>query len=134
MNTQYTPEQQAIRQWLSKPYPMSSACGCLGPRANEPVCPCAMQFVELVGESYYKIEEHRCPDGVTHTAKKIADVADCVSQESRILNSIIADIKQMRDEKGKGITYAVKELRHRMYQSFNVSLSIKDALDAVREM
>lgn len=144
-----TPEQRAIRQWLSKPYPTSSACACLGPLSHgessitihasrakfitmkilvnylskyasmgeleefvngkpikqsswwideylfkqlsstllnngvtltyvpltyDPVCACAMAFVEEVDGSYYKISEHRSPDGVTHTAKLLGPV------------------------------------------------------------
>jgi hypothetical protein len=68
-----TPEQEAIKQWLSKPYPSASACGCMGPQRNEPACPCAMRWVELVEGNYYRIRENRSPDGVTHSAKKFED-------------------------------------------------------------
>jgi hypothetical protein len=43
--------------------------------AYEPRCRCAMAWVELVedehGAFYYEINEHRSPDGITHTAKLI---------------------------------------------------------------
>lgn len=171
----YTPEQLALRQWLSKPYPNGGAggCCCLGPRrlpqyeapveagyivggtlrpqgsdggtavfivditdfgsnptkvasiikqelklsvqeageflkkkqaklifswhvngtfleelqragavfeqrtrkpAREPACGCDMKFIELVHGVYYKITEHRSPDGITHTVTKIGPI------------------------------------------------------------
>lgn len=61
-----------IRQWLSKPYPYSGACGCLGfANDTDPVCHCAMRWVETIDGRFYKIEEIRSTDGVTHTAKEI---------------------------------------------------------------
>lgn len=38
------------------------------PGDHEPACRCAMQYVELVNGVYYRIYEHRSPDGITHTA------------------------------------------------------------------
>ena len=66
-----TNEHIAIRQWISKPAPMWDACGCMGPQRGEPLCPCRMRMVERVDGSWYKITEHRSPDGITHTAEKI---------------------------------------------------------------
>ena len=72
----YTNEQQAIRQWLSKPEPYFSACGCMGAQDDQPLCPCGMQMVEIVSGVYYQIEEHRSSNGITHTAKKLCEVAE----------------------------------------------------------
>jgi hypothetical protein len=151
-----TPEQQAIRQHLSKPAPRGGACGCMGPapidpyatgnptfkvivtdfgpnrtavacalrselqlpmpevgagmKANclelpefmwevkaglldklvgagatcdvipsptarrEPLCRCAMSCVEIVDGIYYRVDTHRSPDGITHTAKKLGPI------------------------------------------------------------
>lgn len=69
-----TNEQQAIRKWLSKPTPYFGPCGCMGPRENEPECMCMMQMVEIVDGNYYKICEHRSPDGITHSAELIGKV------------------------------------------------------------
>lgn len=66
-----TQEQRAIRQHLSKPAPMMNPCGCMGPQDDDPVCPCAMRYVEKVDGVWYRVEEHRSPDGVTHTATKL---------------------------------------------------------------
>lgn len=41
----------------------------------EPYCACAMAWVEVVDSHYYRIDEHRSPDGVTHTAKHIGHIA-----------------------------------------------------------
>jgi hypothetical protein len=64
-------EQTAIEQWLSKPRPWPSVCGCLGPMNGDPVCPCAMQWMEKVAGQWYRIIEHRGPSGVTHTAQLV---------------------------------------------------------------
>jgi ribosomal protein L7/L12 len=152
--TEYTPQQRAIRQWLSKPAPNYGGCGCMGPqrldgkwdhesvdadiniysmgdtpikvvqvlRADmgmtlfdakklldakrgllekvvnaekvdsniraaggvcqiitpisnlEPECPCEMRTVEVVDGVYYKIIEHRSPDGITHEAFEIGPI------------------------------------------------------------
>jgi hypothetical protein len=69
-----TPEQTAIRQWLSKLAPQFGACGCLGPGEGEPLCYCIMAMVENVEGSYYQIFEHRSPDGITHEAKLLGPV------------------------------------------------------------
>lgn len=69
-----TNEQQAIRNWLSKPAPFDMPCGCMGPQDDQPVCPCAMAYVEVVNGEYYQIVEHRSPDGITHTAICLGEV------------------------------------------------------------
>jgi len=61
-------QKTAIEQWLSKPAPKSFACSCIGPREGDPVCSCAMRWVEKVNGKFYKIIEHRSPKGVTHSA------------------------------------------------------------------
>lgn len=132
MNTQYTPEQQAIRQWLSKPYPMNGGCCCVGPRDNDPVCPCAMQFVERVGDFFYKVEEHRCPDGVTHTAKIIAEVGQALTFEERLMRELNEKVKEVNNT--KGFTFAVKEYRSLMCARFNITPTLKQAVDHVRAM
>ena len=63
-----TNEEIAIRQHLSKPRPLEHPCGCLGPQGNDPVCPCAMAWVEQVGQRLYRISENRTPNGVNFTA------------------------------------------------------------------
>lgn len=68
---EFTNEQLAIRQWLSKPAPVVTACSCSGPQRGEPLCSCAMNYVELVNGIYYRIHEHRSPDGITHTAEHL---------------------------------------------------------------
>lgn len=68
---EWSKKRQAIRQWLSKPYPQNGACGCMGPRDGEPACPCAMAWHEKVGDDWYIITETRTPDGVTHDATKV---------------------------------------------------------------
>lgn len=65
------PEKIAIRQHLSKPAPVFSACGCMGPRDGEPFCPCAMQNCEQVDGKWYEIVTHRSPEGITHSAHEI---------------------------------------------------------------
>jgi len=72
----YTPEQRAIRQWLSKPAPSFYACCCMGPQGDKPFCPCEMKMVEVVDGNYYLIEEHRSVDGVTHTAEFVRAVVE----------------------------------------------------------
>lgn len=69
-------EQQAIRNWLSKPAPMDLPCGCMGPMGGQPVCPCAMARVEVVDGKYYKIHEHRSADGITHSAEFLCEVGE----------------------------------------------------------
>ncbi len=69
-----TNEQTAIRQWLSKPEPYFSECGCMGPRQKQPLCPCKMQMVEEVNGKWYYIKEHRSIDGITHTSEYIGEV------------------------------------------------------------
>lgn len=58
-NTNYTSEQRAIRQHLSKPEPYSSACGCMGPqRLDEKTSwdPYTKQLrITNVGENHIKI-------------------------------------------------------------------------------
>jgi hypothetical protein len=66
-------EQIAIEQWLSKPAPRIVPCGCLGPRKGEPDCPCAMQWIEKVDGSWYRIHEHRSTNGITHSAERIEE-------------------------------------------------------------
>lgn len=73
--TQITNEQQAIRNFLSKDAPLSMPCGCMGPMDGQPVCPCRMAWVEVVDGKYYQIQEHRSPDGITHTAECLGEVA-----------------------------------------------------------
>ena len=90
-----TPEQQAIRQFLSRSAPTNYACGCMGeqllselaivsdfrydiwpynPNDREPLCSCAMKYAELVDGIYYQISEQRSPDGITHEAKVLGPV------------------------------------------------------------
>lgn len=71
-----TNEQIAIRQHLSKERPNAAACCCVGAQRNEPVCPCAMQWVEVVDNKWYRIEEHRSTDGITHTVELLGNVGD----------------------------------------------------------
>lgn len=66
-----TNEQLAIEQWLSKAYPHSGACGCMGPAPGDPVCPCKMAWVSIVDNRFYMISEQRSSAGVTHTATEI---------------------------------------------------------------
>lgn len=90
-----TNEQIAIRQHLSKDRPGSSACGCMGPQRGEPLCPCAMSWVEVVDGKWYRILEHRSTDGVTHTAEYLGNVGDdfspdsCPSNQSQCKNAKI---------------------------------------------
>jgi hypothetical protein len=70
--TECEKELLAIRQWLSKPPPHFSACGCMGKlNESDPDCACKMQMYEQVEGSWYKIEEHRSPNGITHTATRV---------------------------------------------------------------
>lgn len=62
---------QAVKQWLSKPAPYQSACGCMGPLPGEPLCPCAMKWVENVDGFWYKITERRSSNGVSFSAQKL---------------------------------------------------------------
>ena len=66
-----TNEEIAIRQWLSKPAPIGHACGCMGARDGDPVCICKMAYVEKIDGRFYWIDEHRSPDGITHSAHEI---------------------------------------------------------------
>lgn len=69
-----TNEQQAVRNWLSKPEPYFGPCGCMGRQGNQPECPCMMKMVEVVDGHYYKILEHRSPSGITHSAELLGKV------------------------------------------------------------
>jgi hypothetical protein len=85
-----TPEQKAIRQHLSKPEPCLGMCGCMGPMAlpgqpqcdgknwdqikREPLCPCAMSYVEIVDDQYYRINTNRSADGITHSATLLGPI------------------------------------------------------------
>ena len=64
-------EKIAVRQHLSKPRPFEHPCGCLGPQGNDPVCPCAMAWVEKVNGQWYQIVENRTPNGVDIVAKPL---------------------------------------------------------------
>lgn len=68
--------EKAIHQHLSKTQPVTSAdgCACLGPEDGEPACPCAMRWVELVDNEYYRI--HVNSNGVAHTAEFLGKVGD----------------------------------------------------------
>lgn len=76
-----SPEQQAIRQHLSKPARGCFACGCMGPQPINghsgkcyPVCPCAMSIVEEVNGVLYQVVEDRTPDGITHSAQNLGPI------------------------------------------------------------
>lgn len=67
-------EAKAVKQWLSKPAPIPTPCGCLGERNGEPRCPCGMKWVEKVDGKYFAINEVRSVDGIKVTATYIGDV------------------------------------------------------------
>ena len=71
-----TNEELAIKQHLSKDRPNAAACGCMGPQRDEPLCPCAMNWVEVVDEKYYQVKEHRSPIGIYHSAECLGNVGD----------------------------------------------------------
>lgn len=71
-----TPEQQAVEQWLSKPAPFPVACGCMGPRNGEPVCPCAMKWVEKVDGQWYQITDCRHPAGIVPLTRALTALRD----------------------------------------------------------
>lgn len=51
-------EKQAVKQFIVRKNDIYiSACGCMGPQNNEPLCPCAMKMVETVNGKYYRIVE-----------------------------------------------------------------------------
>jgi hypothetical protein len=118
----FTPEQRAIRQWLSKPAPWSDACGCMGPLENQPRCPCAMGYVEEVDGKWYEITEHRSPDGITHTATYIGDVGkpidpvkeDCIKilkkADTETFSSRVHAIKLHRALTGSSLKVAVDQI------------------------
>ena len=66
-----THEELAIKQHLSKPRPVSGPCSHMGPRGDDPACPCDMMWYENVNDDLYQIEEHRSISGVTLSATKI---------------------------------------------------------------
>ncbi len=39
-----------------------------------PVCPCAMLYVSEVEGRFYRVDEHRSPDGIAHTATDLGPV------------------------------------------------------------
>lgn len=59
---QASPEQIAVKNWLCKPAPHVSPCGCTGRRPGEPVCPCALRWMEKVGDKWYCIHTIRVPE------------------------------------------------------------------------
>lgn len=50
-----TNEETAVEQFMKRPLPLSAACGCLGPQNDEPLCPCAMKWTEVVDGQLYEI-------------------------------------------------------------------------------
>jgi hypothetical protein len=50
---------EALKRFMSRPRPIPHACCCLGPRDGDPVCPCAMAYVEQVNGVYYQISEQK---------------------------------------------------------------------------
>ena len=46
-------QKEAIRLWLAKPEFVGEPCGCLGPRDEQPACPCAMAARFVVVDGYY---------------------------------------------------------------------------------
>ena len=64
-----TPEQQAVEQHLSKPAPITNACACVGRQNDDPLCHCAMQWVEKVDGKYYEITYTRTETGITVSAE-----------------------------------------------------------------
>lgn len=63
-----TPEDRAVKQFLARPSPTPTICGCMGPRPlpgqenkpyeeakRTPLCGCAMRWVEEVDGFYYRV-------------------------------------------------------------------------------
>lgn len=65
-----SPEERAIRKFLTKQPPMNKICACRGPRDGEPACPCSMAWFVSIDDVWYRITEHRGPNGVHHKAYK----------------------------------------------------------------
>lgn len=62
----------ALEQFLSKPEPIFGECGCMGPRDDQPRCPCKMRMCEMVEGCWYEISEHRSlEEGVYFSVEKI---------------------------------------------------------------
>lgn len=62
----------AIRQWLEKPLPTPFACACLGKiKSTDPVCACAMAYVEDAAGIYYELDIERSPDGLKVVAERV---------------------------------------------------------------
>ena len=64
-------EMQAIKQYLAKPAPIPTPCGCIGPQGDDPVCPCAMRFVENVNGKYYQISRMREENRARYSAREL---------------------------------------------------------------
>lgn len=49
-------EEIAVAQFTKRPFlPRSDACGCLGPKNGEPLCPCRMAWTERVNGVLFAI-------------------------------------------------------------------------------
>jgi hypothetical protein len=70
MKNTMIPEQKAIDQFMQRSHlPHSSPCGCMGPQGDEPLCPCAMQWTEVVDGDIYQITILGSP--IRFEAKKV---------------------------------------------------------------
>jgi hypothetical protein len=68
-----TDAEQALYQFLSRPYPNFDACACMGSVNDEPLCRCMMQMCEMVNGVWYKITETRANGCITHTVETVDD-------------------------------------------------------------
>ena len=95
MSTMKTPEQRAIEQHLSKPRPHSHACCCMGPRDDDPVCPCRMEWVEKVDGIYYQISENRSAAEIGLVAEKLI-VLTQEEREAKAKENILKTLSPLR--------------------------------------
>lgn len=59
-------ERQAVRRFVARKDSIFSVpCGCLGPINGEPLCPCAMKYVEEVNGVYYRVTSVLNEDGMS---------------------------------------------------------------------
>lgn len=65
-----SPEAQAVDKFnesMQSDLGAVNPCACVGPQDGEPVCPCAMRWVTVVGGRYYRVNTDQNHRGVSAT-------------------------------------------------------------------
>lgn len=69
-------ELQAVQKFLQKPESSPAACCCMGPRDNDPGCPCEMRWMVVVNDQYFRISKNPTATGYDYVAERVGNVND----------------------------------------------------------